>query len=403
MINLTKAEEKEPLWTKNFIMLCLSNLAMITSFYLLLPTLPKFASDVLGASKGQIGFILGIYSLAAVLIRPFAGYLLDSVDRRMVNLLSLAGFALVMLSYNLITSLALLFLVRFLHGFTFGLANTSGPTIAGDILPPSRRGEGVGYFGLSWALAMAIGPIVGLALIADNSYDRLFIGSAIIAGMALMLATPIRLPKLALVKRPMSWNSFFENKVMPLSMVMFFPSIGFGAVVSFITLYSDEIGVQNGSLFFVIYAVALTVARPISGRMFDREGPKKLFTAGLMLLIIGFIVLSQWGSASGIVVSAILIGLGNGASQPTMQAMVLEMVPPERRGIAISTIFSAVDIGIGVGSIVMGWLADFTSLSTMYLVSGLIIMLPLIYFYSFVSTHYQNLIKDGPKNVQLLG
>ncbi len=273
MIELTKTEEKVPLWTKNFIMLWISNLAMITSFYLLLPTLPKFASDVLGASKGQIGYILGIYSLAAVLIRPFAGYFLDSVDRRMVNLLSLAGFTLVILTYNLISSLALLFLIRIFHGFTFGLANTSGPTIVGDILPPSRRGEGVGYYGLSWTLAMAIGPVIGLALIVDNSYNRLFLVSAIIAGMALMSAAPIRLPKLALVKRPIAWNSFFENKVLPLSLIMFFSSIGFGAVVSFITLYSDEIGVKNGSMFFIVYAVALTVARPMTGRMFDREGP----------------------------------------------------------------------------------------------------------------------------------
>ena len=382
-------DPKVPLWTRDFILLSIANLALFTSFFLLVPTVPKFAASVFGASKIQIGYLVGIISVSSVMVRPFAGYLLDSLDRRMVYLVSLAGCTLCILFYNLTTTFILFFIIRFVHGIFSGTATTCGPTVIGDIISPFKRGEGIGYFGLSTTLAMAIGPLFGVILMGDNSFHLVFFGSAILGGVALLLIGLVRLPKVDTIKRPLTRQSFFEGKVLPLSLIMLFNSIGWGGVISFITLYIEEIGMKDGSgIFFLVYAISLSIIRPKTGKIFDKQGPKYILTVGFVALIVGFVLLSQWKSAAGILTAAMLIGFGNGLCQPTLAAMIFEMVPLNRCGVANSTLFSAVDLGVGGGSILLGWLAEYTSLSTIFLVCGLIIIFPLIYFNMNVYNKY---------------
>lgn len=392
-------KESERLWTRDFNLLTLANLLMAISFYFLLPTLPVYVVKSLGADKSQIGYIIGVYTLAAVSIRPLAGYALDSLGRRPVYLYALGLFALIMPVYKLATGLALLLLIRLLHGFSWGFVTTSGGTIVADVIPPKRRGEGIGYYGLSMTIAMAIGPTIGLWLTGESNFGRLFTSAGILAAAALLLASFVKYPEVPTMKRSLSWQAFFEVKVLPLSAVMFFVTVVYGGVVSFITIYGPEVGIKNAGLFFLVYAVLMGLTRPIAGRLFDKKGPTPVMAIGFVSLIAGYVLLAVWRNPVGFLTSAAVMGIGFGMVWPCLMAMTVNMVPPQRRGVANSTVFSALDLGIGSGSVVLGLLANYTSISTMYLTSAFILIIPVILYFGYASKGYLSaLISLKPEN-----
>lgn len=390
------AEHHETVWSKDFTLLWIANFLMAAGFYFLLPTMPVYAIKVMGANESQVGFVIGVYTLSAVAIRPFGGYALDSVGRRKVFLWSLALFALFMGSYYFATNLVFLLLLRLLHGFCWGVTTVGGSTIAADILPPQRRGEGIGYFGLTMTLAMALGPVIGLQLMGEtNQYGRLFFTAMGLVVLAFIIANFIRYPQLPLTRRSISWDAFIEKKVLPVSTVMFFSALVYGGIVSFITLFSKEIGIKNGGTFFLAYAAALSLVRPTSGKLLDRRGPAPVITVGFLCTAAGFILLSLSRELTGFLAAAVIIGAGNGMVWPSIQTMVINMVKPQRRGVANSTYFSALDLGIGLGSIFLGWLANRTSIGTMYFVSALILFVPLAYFSLYALKDYNAKVDRG--------
>ncbi|MDA8234090.1 MAG: MFS transporter [Clostridia bacterium] len=389
--------QQNSLWSKDFTLFWLTNFLMAVGFYFLLPTIPFYAVKVLGADESQVGYIIGIYTLSALAIRPLAGYALDSMGRRKIYLWAMAVFGLLIGTYYFATSLIILLVLRLIHGFSWGVTTTGGGTIVADILPPQRRGEGVGYFGLSMNLAMAIGPGIGLWLMNDNRYAMLFFGSMIMVAMAFLLANLITYPKVPLTKKSLSWEAFFEKKVAPASIVMFFTTLVYGGVITFITLYSQAIGIKNGGLFFLSYSIALALVRPLAGKLLDRRGPGLVVTLGFISMITGFVLLSASQGLYSFMAAAIFMGFGYGAVWPTLQTMVINMVEPHRRGVANSTLFSALDLGIAGGSVLLGWLANFTSMKTMYLISAIIIIIPMLYFFLYVAKDYKAkmlLLKD---------
>ncbi|MDA8213600.1 MAG: MFS transporter [Clostridia bacterium] len=391
--------DNQQLWTRDFNLLALSNLLMAISFYFLLPTLPVYVVKSLGADKSQIGYIIGVYTLAAVSIRPLAGYALDSLGRRPVYLYALGLFALIMPVYQLATSLALLLVIRLLHGFSWGVVTTGGGTIVADIIPPKRRGEGIGYYGMAMTIAMAIGPIIGLWLTGETNFSRLFTSAGILAASALLLASFVKYPEVPAMKRSLTWQAFFEVKVLPLSAVMFFVTVVYGGVVSFITIYGPEVGIKNAGLFFLVYAVFMGLTRPVAGRLFDKKGPTPVMSIGFTALITAYALLALWRNPVGFLTSAAVMGIGFGMVWPCLMAMTINMVQPHRRGVANSTVFSALDLGIGGGSVVLGLLANYTSISTMYLVSAFILIIPAVLYFGYVSKGYLSaLISLRPEN-----
>ncbi|RJQ24732.1 MAG: MFS transporter [Peptococcaceae bacterium] len=368
---------------------------MALGFYFLLPTMPIFAVKALGADNSQVGYIIGVFTLSAVAIRPLAGYTLDSAGRKKVFLWSMGLFALLTFSYHLAASLLFLLFLRLLHGFTWGVTTTGGGTIAADLLPPDRRGEGIGYFGLSMTLAMALGPMLGLWLMGADQYGRLFFAAGILGVLGFLTAALVKHPRLPLTRRALSWGAFVENRVISICIATFFLTVVYGGIVSFITLYSEETGIGNGGLFFLVYAVAMSVTRPFAGKIMDRRGPGPVLAAGLLSQIAGFLVLWAGRDLTGFTAAAVLIGIGSGNAWPTLQTMVINMVEPQRRGVANSTFFSAIDVGIGFGSIALGWLAEGTSIGTMYLASAVILLIPLAYLFLHVLKDYHSKMAGG--------
>lgn len=375
---------KPPLWTRNFILICLSNLFVFTSFYFLLPTLPVFVTDVLRGDESNVGYIIGILSLTAVLVRPLSGYLLDTAGRKKIMFLALVAIVLSMGAYDLVAGLAALFGLRALHGLAWGFSTTGAGTIAADVVPPARRGEGMGYFGLANTLAMAVGPILGLYILGNFGFHNLFLAGLAVAVLGLISVLGISYPEeKSNQKTSFSLGSVFEPKVFSLSAILFFVSLVYGGIVSFITLYSKEIGIANAGTYFLAYAATLLFVRPIAGKIFDKSGPNKIMAVGFISISLSFIILFAAKDLTLFLLSAVAMGVGFGIVHPSAIAMAINRVPPYRRGAANGTIFSAFDLGIGLGSIFLGLLSKYIGLSYMYLACSAIVVVPLCLFYLY--------------------
>ncbi|MBC9784737.1 MFS transporter [Heliobacterium chlorum] len=381
-------ENKQALWTKDFIFICLTNLLMFTSFYFLLPTLPVYVTNTLKGDESSVGYVIGILSLTAVLVRPFSGYLLDAVGRKKILLFALIAYCIVTAAYHAVTGLVILFLLRAIHGMTWGFTTTGAGTVASDVVPPVRRGEGMGYYGLSNTLAMALGPSLGLAILNYSGFSLLFSGSLLLAFGALLCVFGIDYDESAhkggemgQEKPAFGLNSLFERQVFSLSGNMFFIAIVYGGIVSFITLYGKENGIQNAGSYFLIFALTLLIVRPWAGKSFDRKGPRQIMAIGYSGIAAALVLLFLSHGYTGFVLSAVMMGVGFGIVQPTLMAMAINRVPPYRRGAANGTVLSAFDLGIGLGSIVLGYIAKMVGLHTMYLFCSVVVVIPAVLFF----------------------
>lgn len=376
-------DQKEKLWNKDFILICVVNLLTFTSFYFLLPTLPIFVMDVLQGNAGHVGYIVGVLTLTAVLSRPVAGFMLDTLGRKTIVFIALVCFALTAFSYHIASSLLLLFSLRALHGFSWGFSSTGLGTMASDIVPSSRRGEGLGYYGMMTTIAMAIGPVLSLFVLEQYGFYYLFtICSGIAAlGVIILCLIPSSVEVFGKEQRKLTLDSFLERRVFSISAIVFFMALTYGGIVSFITLYAKELGVGNPGVYFLVYAISILAVRPYSGKIFDHEGPVRIMGVGLGSIMVAFIVLYMASGTLIFLLSAVIMGIGFGIVQPINMAMAIKRVEPFRRGAANGTLMSANDLGIGLGSVLLGMLSGEVGMSFMYLVCAVIIMVPLAIFY----------------------
>ncbi|HAI77101.1 MAG TPA: MFS transporter [Microscillaceae bacterium] len=389
------------LWTKDFLLLTLSNLFMASGSFFLIPTLPIYAEKVLQSSKTDIGLILGLYTLSALLMRPLAGWALDIVGRKWVYLCGMVIFVILMPFYLWATTMATLLLLRFLHGIAWGVITTGGSTIVSDIVPAARRGEGIGYFGMSFTISMALGPVLGLWMIAAWDFSTIIWASSAVSLVTLLIALTIHYPvhTASIQHKQTSWDQFIDKRGIPTATLALICSAVYGGLVTFITLFTQEkkiaaiqwgdFTLPSSAVFFMLYALGLTLIRPIAGTWLDRHGPKQVLGYGFVVLIVGLTSLASIHTLGGLMVASAITGVGMGTILPTTLTMVVNLVEPEKRGVANSTFFSAVDIGVGLGSILLGKLADIVSIATMFYFCALVIFIPLALFFLLVLPDYQ--------------
>lgn len=362
---------------------------MASAFYFLLPTLPTYAEVALGAKKNQIGWIIGVYAASALAIRPFCGYVLDAYGRRAVYLIALTLFTVLMWSYHYSSTFFILLVIRVFHGFAWGIITTGGSTIAADLIPEKRRAEGIGYFGLAMTFAIALAPFSGDQIMGQNNFFNLFTISFAFAVAALILAFMVKVPKIKTGETKIGISKMFDKRVNRIAIVMFTGAFPYAAIFSFILLYSEELSIEQGSLFFIFMAVGVAIVRLMVGKIMDKKGPSMLVFIGLAVTIVGLIWFSYVDSFWPFMIVGVLVGMGNGIIMPTIQTMALNMVPLERRGAANATFFSAVDLGIAAGSISLGYIAEYYGMANMFFVSGVILLFPLAFFFLFVRKHYE--------------
>lgn len=375
----------ERLWTKNYIMLTITSLLLFGGFYLLMPTLPMFIKE-LGGSESQVGFIIGVFTISAVIFRPIVGGLMDRYGRRAFIISGLLFFVITMYFYDWVTGVAFLIVLRILHGVSWAVATTSIGTAVTDVIPQSRRGEGMGWYGLAMTLGMALGPILGLWVATSFSFHYLFLLCTVLALIAFILAFVVKTPMVQPTsKKPIS---FFEKSVLPIAIVTFFLSFTFGGITTFLPLFAAKIQVNAGA-FFLVYAVTLIVIRPLTGKISDKYGEGVIIVPALFTMIAALLVLTMTNGIVGLVITAILYGIGFGSAQPALQVAILRLAPPEKRGVANATFFTAFDLGIGLGAILLGFVSQLMGYQMLFIVCAVSGFISLLLFILFVKKSLQ--------------
>lgn len=386
---------KSRIWTKDFIIIVIANFFIFTSFQMTLPTLPLYVQEI-GSNETWVGIIVGIFTFSALLIRPFGGKLLDTTGRAPVFLIGLAILVLSLYSLAISTTILILVIVRIVQGVGWGLSNTASGTIASDLVPKDRRGEGLGFFGLSGNLALAIGPALGLFLVDHIEFSTLFIICGSLTLIALVLALNVRYVK----PEPLTDSeiqedadtaerfNFIEKRALPASALLFFITFTFGGIATFLPAYTFQQGFQSHyiQIYFVLYALALVTTRFFAGRIYDRRGLPIVFIPGIILIISGLTLLAILNSPVYLFAGAILYGLGFGTVQPALQASAINSTPIRKRGMANATYFSAFDLGVGLGAITFGLVAQYADYSSIYWISAGSGVLSLLLFFILRST-----------------
>ncbi len=284
---------------------------------------------------------------------------------------------LAMGSYLFASTVFLLLAVRILHGAGFGMTTTTYGTIVSDLIPPARRGEGMGYFGLSGTMAMALGPLIGLWIMQNYNFTILFLCALSCTVVSLILTKLLKMKEMAkpLLQKPETFlDGFIEKKALLPSLLILCITLMYGGIGSFITLFVAQVGITDISLFFLFNALAIAVTRPFSGKLYDAKGHIFVIIPGVLLTFAGIILLSYTTAIPNLIIVASCYGSGFGAIQPALQAWMIDRVSPHRRGVATATFFSAFDLGIGAGAILFGFIAHFTDYATVYRYSSVLLI-----------------------------
>lgn len=349
-----------------------ANFSLFFAFYVLTPLLPLYLSEHFGATKDVIGLVLSGYTITALLIRPFSGYMVDSFPRKTVLMIAFGCFAIFFAGYLAASTLLLFMIVRTLHGGPFGVLTTANATAAIDVLPSSRRTEGIGYYGLSNNLAMALAPTIGIFIYQlTNSFDFLFWLALIVACVGWLVDSTVTFSEKDIVrnKSKLSWDRFFlvRGWLIGLNMVAF--GFSFGVLSNYLAIYGKEaMGIMGGTgTYFMLCSVGLMLSR-LQGSKGLRNG-RVTHNAGegMVISLVGytlFIFMPTFfpENHSAIMVgyygSALLIGLGNGHMWPAFQNMTINVAKNNQRGTANSTILISWDIGMGLGILIGGIVAE---------------------------------------------
>lgn len=392
-------QTKDRLWTFSFINLSIGNFLLFFAFYTLVPIFPLFLIETLGTTKSEIGLILSSYTLAALLIRPFAGFVLDMVYRKPVYILAYLLFVISFVGYPLANSIGLFLFFRILHGFTFGFVTTAGNSLVVDIMPASRRGEGLGYFGLANTLAMAIGPMIGLLMHDSYSFNTIFymaIGSGL---LGFLFVSTVKSKNMAdkNKQQPVAFDRFFLLKGLNAGVCLMLLGIPYGIAVTYIALYGNEIGIRSGvGVFFTLMAIGLGMSRLFSGKMVDRGKLVPVIAYGTLMGAVGFFALAalkfiqseNWVLILFYIIS-LLIGISYGLVFPAYNTLFVNLAPNNRRATASSTYMTSWDIGIGIGLVAGGWIGDSRGgLMMAYAVGAVMILVSLIYFVKIAGPHF---------------
>lgn len=393
---------KEKLFTPNYLLIIAANFLQFFGFWLLIPILPFYLQEVFGADKTSVGAILSCYTVAALCIRPFSGYLLDSFARKPLYLMAYFLFTAMFGGYLLAGTVTLFIIFRIIHGFSFGMVTVSGNTIVIDIMPSSRRGEGLGYYGLANNIAMSIGPMTGLFLHdAGMGYTWIFCCSLSAGIIGLTCAWLVKTPYKPAVKRePLSLDRFILLKGIPAGLSLMLLSIPYGMTTNYVAMYSKQIGLTGSTgFFFTLMAIGMAVSRLFSGKWVDKGKITQVINIGLYLVCFCFFGLSgcgwliHWDAITTtffFYFISLLLGIGFGTMFPAYNTLFVNLAPNNQRGTATSTYLTSWDVGIGIGMLMGGYIAEISTFKTAYFFGATLTVISLFFFRFKVAPHFHN-------------
>ncbi|OBX06388.1 MFS transporter [Gallibacterium salpingitidis] len=384
-----KNTTKEPLWTAEFTGYGISSSVFYIVQYIMVSALPIVITLSYGGSAFDAGMAMTCFQIGCILCRPFAGELIDSLNKKKMLLFSTGLFFLITAAFNFSPSVEFLFIYRFFQGMLFAIGTTVVATVAVLVLPNTRKGEGIGYFAMFVNIAMVIGPFFGLLILDTLGDQALFIACAMIGLIGFYAANRKPLPDTLAIAKPRgnkAWNlaRFIESRAFPWALMGLFMSFTYSGILVFVPIMMTTMGIGTlASYFFVIFAVTIVITRPFIGRIYDYYGASYLIYPGYIIFILAMALLSMAESAVGIFIAAPILGLGYGAIAPAFQTSSVQVIPSERAGAATATYFLFLDLGVGLGSVLLSMLVSAFNFNIMYWINTLIALIGLL-LYHFV-------------------
>lgn len=406
---------KERLFTPSYIFILAANFLLFFGFWLLIPILPFYLKETYGCPEAVLGVILSCYTASGLCVRPFSGYLMDKFPRKPIYILCYFICASMFLGYMAAAALSWFIVLRMLHGMAFSGVTVGGNTLCVDIMPSSRRGEGLGYYGLTNNTAMALGPMTGLFLHDHVSYELIFItGMAFsIAGFICAVCVKARTPEslktrksgmmctdggTAISRQKLSLDRFILLKGIPVSISLLMLSVPYGATTNFVAIYAKEINLDVPTgFFFTLMACGMGVSRIAAGKQVDRGYITQCIHFGFYPVILAFLLLSLCRFVTPINMTAatamfftvpLLLGIGFGIIFPAMNSLYINLAPNNQRATATSTYLTAWDVGLGIGIALSGMIAHCFTFYMVYLSGSLLCILSLLFFVRKVTPHY---------------
>ncbi|MDL2321813.1 MFS transporter [Desulfosarcina sp. OttesenSCG-928-B08] len=376
------------LFSKNFLLATLINFFIALNYYLLMVVIAVYAMHQFGSPPGEAGLAAGIFVIGTLFGRLFAGKWALSVGLKRMLVAGLAANLCMAGFYFVSDAILSLFLIRFLHGAGFGVASNTAATIVVNTLPKSRYGEGLGYFMLGVTVAMAIGPYIGILLGNQGNFTLVFIASAAAGASSLLIALFLHVEDPVLSADQLNEmkgfgiHTFLETRAISIAIVCAIIFLCYSGILSFITPFSQEADVvRAASFFFLVYAAVVFVSRPFVGRLFDVRGENIAMYPAIFLFSMGMILLSQVRHGYMLLAASVLLGLGTGSIQSVGQAIAVKLTPSHRLGLANSTYFIFVDMGVGIGPLLFGLIVPFIGYRGIYLGAGVIAFACLLLYY----------------------
>lgn len=365
------ASPGERLWNKEYLKVMTCNFLLFFAFYLLTPLLSIYLDSQFKADKDMIGIVLSGYVVATLLIRPFSGFFVDSFNRKKVLMICFFAFFIFFAGYIGASTLLMFAIVRTLHGIPFGASTVANSTVAIDVLPSSRRNEGIGFYGLSNNLAMAIAPTAGIYIYnATGNFSLLFWISLALSFTGFICSSKVRLPERKPVenKPKLSLDHFFLNRAWLMAINISLFGLCWGVMSNYVAIYGQEmLGITDGTgMFFLLLSGGLMLSR-LYGSKSLRAG--KLTENCLRGVLISFVGYTLFATALGewtFYLSALLIGLGNGQMYPAFLNMFISMARHDQRGTANSSILISWDLGMGMGILLGGFIVEYISFAAAF-------------------------------------
>lgn len=376
--------EKTPIWTKSFISISISTFFAFTVFYALLTYVPLYVVEDLNGTVAEGGLATSVFLVSAIIMRLCAGMILDKFGNKEVLIVSVLLFAIGTFLYVFVGTFTALLLLRFFHGIWFSLVTTVSGAIAADIIPPERRGEGMGYYAIAMNLAVVAGPFIALTMQPLVSSQITYVIFSVIMVIGFICALMVRVekvPKEAAAPKKLTIHNFLEVKSMPIASVGFLISFAYASIITFISVYAASLGLlQTASFFFVVYAAAMLLVRPFTGRIFDGKGPDYVIIPSIIIFAIGLMMLSLTETSWMLLLSGALIGLGYGTLLPSFQTLAIQAADKHRSGYATGTFFAFYDSGLAIGALALGVMAGSLGYSKLYLILAVFLLLIGVYY-----------------------
>lgn len=391
-------QHQASLWNKSFVFCLCNNLFLFSYYFALLTILPIYIMKELGGSIQQAGMALTLFLVSSIAIRPFSGMIIERFGK--ANSLRISGFIFVVfaLSYLWIDSMWSLLVIRFLHGFWFSILTTVNVPIVNDYIPDHRKGEGMGYFVMSTNLGVVIGPFLALSMIQFSSFSTLFAVLAFLVAVGYIFTWLVQIQEHVQLKSSdpasqsaaIQWRDVIETRVLAISFVALLTAFAYSSVMSFITAYAElKHLLAYTTIFFIVFAVSMLIVRPWIGKVYDRKGPSAVIYPSFICFALGLVIVSFLTNQWLLWISAVFMGIGYGSVFPCLQTVAIQTVEKARMGHAISTFFALFDIGLAVGSVIMGALIAYFGFQATYLFCAVMVLFTTWMYRLFVANQFK--------------